>query len=228
MFIIGVGAMIGAMGFGMSRSLGRVLPPWDGLANLGLLVQFPVMHSLLLTRVGGKLLRRLSPASIAGTMATTTYALLASVRVLLLFVFWTPSGIVWWRADGAMLWMCLTLYAASWLLLLKSIWDAGLAVQTGFLGWWAVSHNRRLVYPPMPATGLFRLIRQSIYVAFALTLWTVPVWTPDQMMVAVVLTTYCVIGPLFKEARFRQRFGEEFARYVSRTPYWLPWPRPCR
>lgn len=127
-----------------------------------------------------------------------------------------------------MLWMCLTLYAASWLLLLRSIWDAGLAIQTGFLGWWAVSHNRRPVYPPMPATGLFRMIRQPIYVAFALTLWTVPVWTPDQMVVAVVLTTYCVIGPLFKEALFRQRFGAEFARYVSRTPYWLPWPRPPR
>jgi hypothetical protein len=80
----------------MSRSLGRVLPPWDDPANLALLLQFPVMHSLLLTRVGGKLLRRLSPASIAGTMQTTTYAMLASVQVLLLFVFWTPSGIVWW------------------------------------------------------------------------------------------------------------------------------------
>jgi 2-polyprenyl-6-hydroxyphenyl methylase/3-demethylubiquinone-9 3-methyltransferase len=79
----------------------------------------------------------------------------------------------------------------------------------------------------MPATGLFRIVRQPIYVAFALTLWTVPVWTPDQLLVAVVLTAYCVGGPLLKERRFRHRFGHEFLAYARRVPYWSPWPRPA-
>jgi 2-polyprenyl-6-hydroxyphenyl methylase/3-demethylubiquinone-9 3-methyltransferase len=68
---------------------------------------------------------------------------------------------------------------------------------------------------------LFRLVRQPIYVAFALTLWTVPTWTPDQLVVAVVLTAYCVLGPLLKEARFRQRFGNAFVAYSRRVPYWV-------
>jgi 2-polyprenyl-6-hydroxyphenyl methylase/3-demethylubiquinone-9 3-methyltransferase len=118
------------------------------------------------------------------------------------------------------------LYIGAWLLLLKAISDAGLALQTGFLGWWAVANDRKPVYPPMPATGLFRLVRQPIYVAFALTLWTVPTWTPDQLTVALVLTTYCLVGPLLKEQRFRQRFGRTFLAYAVRVPYWLPWPRP--
>ena len=80
----------------------------------------------------------------------------------------------------------------------------------------------------MPHRGLFRLCRQPIYVSFALTLWTVPSWTPDQLAVAVALTLYCVLGPLFKEARFRRSFGTEFARYRANVPYWLPGPRPSR
>jgi ubiquinone biosynthesis O-methyltransferase len=118
------------------------------------------------------------------------------------------------------------LYTVAWLLLLKAIWDAGLALQTGFLGWWAIANNREPVFPPMPMTGLFRIVRQPIYVAFALTLWTVPTWTPDQLAVALVLTTYCLVGPLLKEQRFRQRFGQTFLAYADQVPYWLPWPRP--
>jgi methanethiol S-methyltransferase len=38
------------------------------------------------------------------------------------------------------------------------------------------------IFRDMPTRGLFRLIRQPIYAAFALTLWTVPVWTPDQLV----------------------------------------------
>ena len=80
----------------------------------------------------------------------------------------------------------------------------------------------------MPRTGLFRIVRQPIYVSFALTVWTVPVWTPDQLTVALVLTAYCVAGPLLKERRFHRRFGPEFEAYAGRVPYWLPWPRPRR
>jgi ubiquinone biosynthesis O-methyltransferase len=215
------------MFFGMSRSLGRAPVPWSIVANAALLAQFPLLHSLLLSRFGAAILKRLAPAEVGSQMVTTTYAIVASSQVFLLFALWTPSGMIWWRAEGAMLWFMSGLYTASWLLLLKAIWDAGLALQTGFLGWWAITNNREPTFPPMPVAGLFRIVRQPIYVAFALTLWTVPTWTPDQLAVALVLTTYCLIGPLFKERRFRQRFGQAFLTYAAHVPYWLPRRRPA-
>jgi protein-S-isoprenylcysteine O-methyltransferase Ste14 len=78
------------------------------------------------------------------------------------------------------------------------------------------------VFPDMPTTGLFRLIRQPIYLAFALTLWTVPVWTPDQLMVALTLTAYCLAAPLLKERRFEARYGPRFQEYKGKVPYALP------
>jgi methanethiol S-methyltransferase len=227
-FVLGVGTMMVAMFFGMSRSLGSLEPPFSLIANAVLLAQFPLAHSFLLTRAGRSLLARLAPEGTGTTLAPTTYVTIASLQILALFALWSPSGTIWWRAEGGSLAALSLLYACAWFLLGKAMLDAGLALQTGSLGWVALLRNRKPVYPKMPERGLFRLTRQPIYVAFALTLWTVPTWTPDQLAVAVTFTLYCLVGPLFKEARFKRIYGAAFETYAERVPYWLPWPRRVR
>jgi methanethiol S-methyltransferase len=222
LFAAGVLAMIVAMFFGLSESLGRVPWPWAVLANAALIVQFPLVHSALLTGPGGRLLARLIPGPHGQTLATTTYAIIASAQLLALFALWTPSGIVWWRAEGVALWGVSAAYATSWLILLKASFDAGAEVQSGALGWMSLLARIRPVFPDMPTQGLFRLIRQPIYVAFALTLWTVPVWTSDQLVLAVSFTAYCLIAPRLKERRFAARYGARFDRYRAEVPYILP------
>ncbi len=224
-FVASVGLMIFHMYFGMSTSLGMLHAPWSWVANTVLLAQFPLAHSFLLSGRGRSLLKRLAPTAFANELSTTTYVIIASVQVFLLFNGWSFSGIEWWHASGASLIVLLVLYALSWLMLGLAILNAGITLQTGFLGWWAVFRNRKPVFPSMPVRGLFRVMRQPIYVAFACTVWTVPNWTPDQLLIAVTLTFYCLIGPLFKEARFRRFYGAAFIAYQKTHPYWLPFPR---
>jgi methanethiol S-methyltransferase len=95
-------------------------------------------------------------------------------------------------------------------------------VQSGALGWLSLLQNIRAVFPDMPTTGLFRLIRHPIYLGFTRTLWTVPVWTPDQFALAISFTAYCLIAPLFKELRFTRLYGERFPDYAARVPYVVP------
>jgi methanethiol S-methyltransferase len=226
LFAAAVLAMIVAMLFGLSESLGRVAWPWALLANAALIAQFPLVHSALLTGPGGRWLVRLMPGPHGATLATTTYALIASAQLLALFALWTPSGIVWWRAEGGMFWAFCGAYAAAWLLLVKASFDAGAEVQSGALGWLSLMARIRPVFPDMPTEGLFRFIRQPIYVAFALTLWTVPVWTPDQLALAVSYTIYCLAAPRLKERRFATRYGDRFRHYCAAVPYALPrWRR---
>ena len=221
-FAVAVLAMIVAMFFGMSESLGRVPWPWAMITNAVLILQFPLVHSILLTGRGGRWLARLIPGEHGATLSTTTYALIASLQLLALFALWTPTGIVWFRAEGWTLWIICTAYTASWIVLMKASFDAGAEVQSGALGWMSLLANRRPIFPDMPTLGLFRVIRQPIYVAFALTLWTVPVWTPDQLVLALTLTSYCLLAPIFKERRFAARHGERFARYRKDVPYAVP------
>jgi methanethiol S-methyltransferase len=114
-------------------------------------------------------------------------------------------------------------YALTWLLLAKASFDAGLEVQSGGLGMLSLLQNLKPVFPDMPQSGLFRLIRQPIYVAFALTLWTVPMWTLDQLVLAVTYTSYCLFAPKLKERRFTTFYGKRFLAYQAQVPY--AWPR---
>lgn len=223
-FAAAVIAMIVAMFFGMSVSLGTLPAPWSYIANALLLLQFPLVHSLLLTQRGGRKLAHIAPKPHGGTLATTSYAIIASIQLLALFALWTPTGTIWWRADGAAFTALCAGYAASWALLIKASYDAGAEVQSGALGWMSLAQNKTPEFPDMPTGGLFRLIRQPIYVSFALTTWTVPVWTPDQLAVALTLTAYCLLAPILKERRFAARYGDRFAAYKARVPYALPLP----
>jgi methanethiol S-methyltransferase len=224
-FVVSVGLMIFHMYFGMRLSLGALVAPWSWIANMLLLLQFPLAHSFLLSAKGRATLTRFAPKAFARELSTTTYVIIASMQVFILFNFWTFSGIIWWESSGVIFALLIALYAASWLFLGLAILNAGITLQTGFLGWWAVFRNRKPIFPAMPVRGLFRWMRQPIYVAFACTVWTVPNWTPDQLVIAAVLTAYCLIGPLFKEARFRKIYGAAFADYQNTHPYWLPFPR---
>ena len=228
LFVVAVGVMIYEMYFGMSRSWGALRSPWNWISNAALLLQFPIVHSLLLSRAGRFVLNRLAPRNFASALSTTNYVIIASIQTFLLFGFWSSSGAIWWQARGALFPVMVLLYASGWLLLVKSMFDAGITLQTGSLGWWSVLRNKPPAYPGLRTGGLFRIIRQPIYASFAITLWTVPTWTPDQLFLASGLTVYCLIGPLFKEARFRRLFGREFEDYRVRHPYWFPWPRPAR
>jgi methanethiol S-methyltransferase len=225
-FALGGAAMVFGLFTGLTWTFGRVPWPWAVLANFVLLAQFPLGHSFLLSARGRRWLARLAPAPHGETLATTAYATIASLQLLALFTLWTPSGIVVWRAEGAMFVVMCALFASSWLLLTKASFDAGPELQSGALGWTALARGIAPRYPDMPERGLFRVVRQPIYVAFAMTLWTMPIWSLDQLCLAVAYTAYCLFAPRFKERRFARIYGARFSAYQARVPYWVPGARP--
>jgi protein-S-isoprenylcysteine O-methyltransferase Ste14 len=226
-FAAAVGAMVLGLHQGLSGGAGRLTGALAWAANAGLALSFPLLHSWLLTRGGGRALDRVSPRR-GRELRTTTYALSASLHVLAVFTLWSPVGRVLWRAQGAASVASNLAFAASWLLLGKAMRDAGLAVQTGWLGWSSVVRGRRLEYPPFATRGLFRFTRQPVYVAFAATLWTAPLLTTDALLLASVWTLYCLVGPLLKERRMLRREPARYGRYRQLVPYWLPRPAPRR
>lgn len=66
------------------------------------------------------------------------------------------------------------------------------------------------------------LFAAGVLAMIVATLWTVPVWTPDQLALAISFTAYCLRAPCLKERRFAQRHGDRFARYRADVPYALP------
>lgn len=221
-FALGIAAMVASLYMGLTIGRGPFTGATGWAFDLALLAQFALVHSFLLSARGRALLAHLAPAGIGAELRTTTFALIASLQLLLTFAAWSPSGTVWWEPHGVLRAVVSITYGASWLFLLKAMADAGLPLQTGFLGWSAVARGRAPAYRDFPARGTFRHMRQPIYLAFSLTLWTGPVWTPDHLLIATGWTLYCVLGALLKERRYLAFYGPRFARYRALVPYWLP------
>jgi 2-polyprenyl-6-methoxyphenol hydroxylase-like FAD-dependent oxidoreductase/protein-S-isoprenylcysteine O-methyltransferase Ste14 len=190
--------------------------------NVLLILQFALGHSWLLSEPGRRFMTKLAPLGLGKPLSTTIFAGLASIQLLLVFLLWSPSAVIWAAPEGWALNLLTAAYCGSWLLLGKSMSDAGLEIQMGFLGWLSVWTNREPVYRPFTRGGLFKWVRQPIYLSFTLILWTAPVWTPDHLVLAVLWTVYCYVAPFIKEKRYRQWYGDAFARYQKRVPYWNP------
>ncbi|MBL8739335.1 MAG: isoprenylcysteine carboxylmethyltransferase family protein [Planctomycetes bacterium] len=221
-FVVAVASMALALATGLQFGRGT-LPNWLApFVNLLLVLQFPVLHSYLLNRRGRPLLQRLSPVGFGRELATSTYVLVGSLQLLLTFWAWTPSGVVWHTPDGVSGGLQWTLFVAAWLFLQKALFDAGLGLQTGFVGWWSLLRNRPVDYGEMPTNGLFASCRQPIYLGFALVLWTGPVWSLDWLCLSIGWSLYCVVGPRLKEARWARLYGERFTSYQASVPYLLP------
>lgn len=221
-FALGIAAMMAGIYTGLQFGRGPFRGGAAAVFDLLLLAQFAVLHSVLLLPRGRALLARLAPLGLGRDLSTTIFACLSSLQLLLTFGAWAPLGPVWWEPQGAVRIGLTLAYGAAWLLLLKAMADAGLGLQTGFLGWSAVARGRAPRYAPFAARGTYRYTRQPIYVAFTLTLWTGPVWTLDHLLLATAWTLYCLTGPLLKERRYLAAYGAHYARYRERVPYWLP------
>lgn len=220
-FAAAIATMIIALHEGLRIGQGRLVGGAAWAANAALAVSFPLVHSFLLTRVGARTLDVVA-GDPSGRLRSTSYALLASLQLLAIFALWSPTGPELWRAQGAVRWITELLFAASFALLGRAMMDAGLALQSGWLGWSAVARGRAPRFAPFPSQGLFRFTRQPVYVAFTLTLWTAPVLTTDRLVLAIVWTLYCLVGPLHKERRLLAREPERYLRFQSTVPYWLP------
>ena len=221
-FALAVGSMALALATGLQLGRGDLPGAFGALGNLLLVLQFPLVHSFLLSARGRPWLVRLSPVGHGRALALSTYVMAGSAQLLLTFWAWTPTGIVWHAPSGATGIAQYALFAGAWLFLVKALWDAGLGVQSGAAGWWALLRGRSVANGEMPTRGLFAACRQPIYLGFALVMWTAPTWSPDWLVLASGWTAYCVLGPRLKESRWEKMFGDRFRAYRATVPYLLP------
>lgn len=225
-FLAAITSMMGAL-YGSMRTTSLTLP-WETAVALDLLllVQFPVLHSLMLKPSGRAFLSRLFPGDLGKDLVTTTYVIAASAQLILLFTLWAHIGTSEWRPSGPLSIAWNGLYAASWILLAIAMTNAGLGTQMGFLGWTSVYRGEKPIYKPFPQHGLYRLCRHPVYFAMVLVSITGPVWNIDHLIIASVFVPYCLIGPVMKERRFMRSFGASFSQHMKEIPF-FPTPRSC-
>jgi methanethiol S-methyltransferase len=192
------------------------------IVNLLLMSLFAIQHSVMARRQFKEWWTRYVPQSVE----RSTYVLLASLALILLFWQWRPMpAVVWQVADPQIAMAVLALSLVGWLLVLASTFMIN---HFELFGLYQVVNNlagRRVADPRFKTPMLYKLVRHPIYLGFIIAFWAAPVMTVGHLLFAAVTTTYIFVGIFLEERDLTELFGEDYRRYRERVSMLIPWRR---
>lgn len=203
-----------AIDTGMAGPIGEAV-----IIDVLLLALFALQHSVMARPQFKEWWTRFVPKPVE----RSTYVLLASLALLLLFWQWRPIPALVWNIDQPQIALLLTaLSLVGWLLVLTSTF---LINHFELFGLYQVTRN--LSGKPMPAASFrtplfYRFVRHPIYLGFIIAFWVTPAMSVGHLLFATVTTAYIIIGILLEERDLIGLFGDEYRRYRARVPMLVP------
>ena len=200
---------------------GTVVPLAEALVvNLLLMSVFAIQHSVMARKPFKEWWTQFVPKSIE----RSTYVLLASLVLVLLFWQWRPMPAVVWQIDEPPIAMALIgVSLVGWVIVFTSTF---LINHFELFGLHQVASNlagRSMPAPRFRTPLYYQFVRHPIYLGFIIAFWAAPTMTAGRMLFAAVTTAYIVVGILLEERDLVDLFGDDYRRYKNRVSMLVPW-----
>ena len=189
------------------------------VVNLLLLSLFAVQHSVM-ARPGFK---RWWTKFVPECIERSTYVLLASLILIVMFWQWQPIPGVVWSLTGAAATVMWVLFAMGWAIVLVSTFMIGhfdlfgLKQVTDFL------NKKTSAADAFGMPGFYKFVRHPIKLGFIIAFWATPHMTVGHLLFAAVTTAYILIAiKFFEERDLIAMFGEAYEEYRRKVPMLLP------
>ncbi len=212
-------------GFGVPKTLdSRVADPLavSIAIDAGLLAVFAVQHSIMARRWFKERWTRIVPQ----TIERSTYVLLSSVALVLLFWQWRPLGGVIWSVHSptgrVILW---SLYGFGWTLVLVSTFLINHFDLFGLRQVWLSLRARPYTSLSFRTPGPYRLVRHPLYVGWLFAFWMTPTMTFAHLLFAIATTAYILLAIQFEERDLVHAHGDSYEQYRRDVPMLIPSPR---
>ena len=201
---------------GLPGPLGAAL-----LINSVLLALFAIQHSVMARPAFKAWWTRFVPRPVE----RSTYVLLASLLLGLLFWQWQPMpGLVWSIGDPLDRIALQALFWLGWLLVLCSTFMIN---HLDLFGLRQVALNLRGVtytHPGFTTAALYQFIRHPIMLGFLIAFWATPDMSLGHLLFALATTAYIFIGIFFEERDSARFIGPPFENYRKQVPMIVPLP----
>lgn len=190
--------------------------------NVLLVTLFAVQHTIM-ARPGFK---RWITRHIPRAVERSTFVLVASLILLLLFWQWRPIDAVVWHVEHplgrAIIWAS---FLFGWMLVLGSTFLINHFDLFGLRQVVLQFQRRDYTDYPFVERAIYRFIRHPLMLGFIIAFWSAPTMTAGHLLFALAMTGYILVGIRFEERDLIRHHGPAYEDYRQRTGMLMPRPR---
>lgn len=192
------------------------------IVDAGLLALFALQHSVMARPAFKRWWTKFVPQPIE----RSTYVLLASLCLLVLFWDWQPLGKIIWHVESP---------AGQLFLQGLSLLGFGIVLVSTFLinhfdlfglrQVWLYFTGKPYESLPFRTPLFYRYVRHPLYLGFLIAFWSTPTMTAAHLFFAVMTSGYILTAIQFEENDLVKHFGETYRQYRRTAPMLIPFTR---